>query len=576
MTWLTCLLFCLFYYLCDGVKLQRGCTDPHGPIGERLELGETRRRGCRVYKCVIGNFGYRYLEKSLAINCAAFIKNQVNAILDGEEASSSSPVKLTTQEDVHSTTEKNDVQKVGDSFSANLDQDWTGPRLDISDTSAYEKSRDRSTLFSQSSYSSSGYSYSSSGSSYSSSGSSISGSSFVRGKYSTDISQSSWVQLENGTFVRKSYAEDEGLSYTSSHQSPAGEPLSSGGTFDSPSSMTGQYISNNPQSRWVLLDNGTYVRKSSISTSTLTTTTTTSRPDRYVFRDLSSPENSDRDVLILGGHVLLLPTFEPLEHCRVFFSRDQAYSVTTVIGGKMMNCAGGKNYNKMSSKCRKLEVGNWTAEPNMKRKRFYAAASTTKDGEFIVTGGWNETGGDHTSTEIFKNGTWQEGPELPFPMSQHCQVTTEAGVVVAGTDWKEPKHFFVFRLEGQEWIKLIEKEWRLRTFHECQMLDDDRLSVLGGRTYDYEYKERFDILDLKSLTWSKGPNLPSIRKFVSTVYENTLYLIERHNGNVWSFSQENDSGWKQVLTIGKLYPKPLVSPAPILKLDDVYKHNCNR
>ena len=74
---------------------------------------------------------------------------------------------------------------------------------------------------------------------------------------------------------------------------------------------------------------------------------------------------------------------------------------------------------------------------------------------------------------------------------------------VLGTDWKEPKHFFVFRLEGQEWIKLIEKEWRLRTFHECQMLDDDRLSVLGGRTYDYEYKERFDILDLKSLTWSK-------------------------------------------------------------------------
>ena len=68
----------------------------------------------------------------------------------------------------------------------------------------------------------------------------------------------------------------------------------------------------------------------------------------------------------------------------------------------------------------------------MKQKRCLEAASTTNHGDFIVTGGWSLQSEDHTSVEILKNGTWEEGPDLPRPMSSHCQVTTEAGVIVAG------------------------------------------------------------------------------------------------------------------------------------------------
>jgi len=60
------------------------------------------------------------------------------------------------------------------------------------------------------------------------------------------------------------------------------------------------------------------------------------------------------------------------------------------------------------------------------------------------------------------------------------------------------------------------------------------------------------------------------------MYENTLYLVEQRTGDVWSFSEENESGWKKVKTLGELYSESVVSPVPIIKLDDVYKHSCNR
>ena len=49
----------------------------------------------------------------------------------------------------------------------------------------------------------------------------------------------------------------------------------------------------------------------------------------------------------------------------------------------------------------------------------------------MVTGGYD--GNDYlSSTEIFTGGKWEAGPKLPMKMSSHCQVTSNAGVIVAG------------------------------------------------------------------------------------------------------------------------------------------------
>ena len=61
-----------------------------------------------------------------------------------------------------------------------------------------------------------------------------------------------------------------------------------------------------------------------------------------------------------------------------------------------------------------------------------AASSVTSNGELLVTGGDHNHQQGLTSTEIYKNGVWENGPELPVKMLRHCQLTTKSGVIVAG------------------------------------------------------------------------------------------------------------------------------------------------
>ena len=85
----------------------------------------------------------------------------------------------------------------------------------------------------------------------------------------------------------------------------------------------------------------------------------------------------------------------------------------------------------MKSSCHLLDEGTWQSQPSMKIKRSFAAASVTESGKMIVTGGRNENG-YLLSTEIFASGQWEDGPNLPVKMHRHCQVTSNAGVIVAG------------------------------------------------------------------------------------------------------------------------------------------------
>ena len=68
----------------------------------------------------------------------------------------------------------------------------------------------------------------------------------------------------------------------------------------------------------------------------------------------------------------------------------------------------------------------------MKENRAKAAASVTFNGELFVTGGQNMDYSALNSTEIFKNGAWEYGPQLPVSMASHCQLTTKSGVIVSG------------------------------------------------------------------------------------------------------------------------------------------------
>ena len=57
----------------------------------------------------------------------------------------------------------------------------------------------------------------------------------------------------------------------------------------------------------------------------------------------------------------------------------------------------------------------------------------------------------------------------------------------------------MYRLEGRKWKKVAEKKWIDRSGHSCQLTRSQRLVVLGGSNFE----QSVDVLDLKSLTWSK-------------------------------------------------------------------------
>jgi len=285
---------------------------------------------------------------------------------------------------------------------------------------------------------------------------------------------------------------------------------------------------------------------------------------------------ADKELVYLGNTIVKLPSFEQLSKCKLppHPNKELTKATTGVLDGKVITCGGEVESEWPSeyfSNCYKLEKGTWSALPDMKQKRARAASSVTSNGEFLVTGG--ETTGQLAlnTTEIYKNGVWEKGPELPVKMLGHCQLTTKSGVIVAGIDGMDISNFLVFRLEGGEWKMLKEEKqrkqkWVHRIGHSCQMLPDDRLAVLGGYG---DLTWSFDILDLNTLTWTKGPDLPfNIFDDFSAIYNDSIYLIGKELGEIYSLSTDLDGDWLYMKSINPL-EYMVGSPAPIVRQNDI-------
>jgi len=269
---------------------------------------------------------------------------------------------------------------------------------------------------------------------------------------------------------------------------------------------------------------------------------------------------ADKELLYLGNTIVKLPSFEQLSKCKLppHPNKELTKATTGVVDGKVITCGGeveGEWPSEYFSNCYKLEKGTWSALPNMKQKRARAASSVTSDGEFLVTGG--ETTGQLAlnTTEIYKNGVWEKGPELPVKMLGHCQLTTKSGVIVAGIDGMDISNFLVFRLEGGKWKMLKEEKQRKQ-----------KLAVLGGYG---DLTWSFDILNLNTLIWTKGPDLPfNIFDDFSAIYNDSIYLIGKELGEIYSLSTDLDGDWLYMKSINPL-EYMVGSPAPIVRQNDI-------
>ena len=90
---------------------------------------------------------------------------------------------------------------------------------------------------------------------------------------------------------------------------------------------------------------------------------------------------------------------------------------------------------------------------------------------------------------------------------------------------------------------------------------------MGG--YDGSaYLASTEILNLTSLEWRRGPALPStVNNGLSTVYQDTLYLVNGDDGKVMSLSGDGTDQWKVIDNLGSIGKVRQVFPPPLVSRD---------
>ena len=129
-------------------------------------------------------------------------------------------------------------------------------------------------------------------------------------------------------------------------------------------------------------------------------------------------------LLVNGSLILELPKFEKSSR-KVNKCPSNSRSGPKVFN-KMMACN--------EDGCFQLKKGDWHQKASMLQPRVGPASSNYGSDQWMVTGGSLSDGSVLDSTEIYDYtlDKWTEGPALPWPLRDHCQVQMGGEVIITG------------------------------------------------------------------------------------------------------------------------------------------------
>ncbi|TRY69011.1 hypothetical protein TCAL_12017 [Tigriopus californicus] len=185
--------------------------------------------------------------------------------------------------------------------------------------------------------------------------------------------------------------------------------------------------------------------------------------------------------------------------------------------------------------CQQFSYGTnqWsTTTTSMAEKRWLAKSLELSSDQWWITGGFNGES-KLNSTEVFKNGQFSPGPQLPEAAYDHCIVATQNGnAILTGGDTENA--FASNRTWKHDWTT---GEWSplpdlaiARTAHACGLTPEGRVFVAGG-----DWMGGGDLLSTEILTpdmsaWEPGPDLPfGVMRGASVQFQNQALIV----GGYW-------------------------------------------
>ena len=194
-----------------------------------------------------------------------------------------------------------------------------------------------------------------------------------------------------------------------------------------------------------------------------------------------------------------------------------------------VHICGGEFNGVSNSSCYMVTKKGYKEMPGMLNKRYFSASVMTPLGwwvtgipplalsvidlQLILTGGKSfYLRPAYATTELWSNNQWQEHVRLPVRMNNHCMTwVNQSHILLTGGYTEEGDYSAASYLYSEETgFTRIEDMKTPRTKHGCSVINDSLVFVAGGFS---KWEKRTEYLDLATLTWFAGPELPG---FVSS------------------------------------------------------------
>jgi len=187
--------------------------------------------------------------------------------------------------------------------------------------------------------------------------------------------------------------------------------------------------------------------------------------------------------------------FEKLHDNSQFHGFCYSYVGQSTSDGVLM--CGGYWDGPRTSSCHLLTSSGYKAMSGLLNTRSGAASVVTPLGLWVI-GGFDEVKQTLDTTEIWSNNQSRPHVTLPEAMEGACATLVNQTHVLLTTGAA------AFLYSEEEGFTRIEDMNRNRWYHGCSLIDDSTVLVAGG----YRSNVTTEYLDLTSLTWSPGPELP--------------------------------------------------------------------